>query len=76
MEGQKPEDALERWYAEMRPEDRKWLKHAEVSVATDKGIELLSGAEKVDLPAWLKDKDFSGLVSRDSILWLTAIHQG
>src|SRR5262249_32541148 len=74
METQKPEDALERWYTEMRPEDREWLKHAEVSVTTDKGMELLSGEEKVELPAWLKGKDFSGLVSRDSILWLTAIH--
>jgi len=74
METQKPEDALERWYSEMRPEDREWLKHSEISVISDKGIELLSGEEKVELPGWLKDKDFSGLVSRDSILWLTAIH--
>jgi serine phosphatase RsbU (regulator of sigma subunit) len=70
-----PHTAIDRWYQELQPEDRKWLGTAEITIWNEGTQQVLKGKEAMSAPAWLHKKDFAALVLRDSTPWLAVIHQ-
>ncbi len=83
MEGQKlfhlarvlPREEVHRtWFEDLSSADQQWLHDAHLISYTPNGSEIIQGDEEVKLPAWVKEKDFAGLVLRGSRLWLVSIH--
>jgi serine phosphatase RsbU (regulator of sigma subunit) len=83
MEGQKllhlarvlPREEVHRtWFEDLSGPDKQWLHNARLLLYTPEGIEIIQGEEEQQLPEWVKDKDFSGLVFKDSRLWLVSVH--
>jgi len=65
--------ALQRWTEELSPEDAKWLDLAEISLTGPNGRTQLQGESSKELPEWVHERNFSGLVLRDSLPWIAAV---
>jgi sigma-B regulation protein RsbU (phosphoserine phosphatase) len=68
------EEGIDRWFAELKPEDKAWLSKAEIWLSVDGHTEVLQGDGSYDLPEWAVQKDFAGLVIRDANPFLAAVH--
>ena len=68
------EEGLDRWYAELKPEDQSWLSEAEIWLNSDHHTEVLQGDGSYDLPAWAEGQEFSGLIIRNGNPYLAAVH--
>ncbi len=68
------ESGIDRWFAELKPEDQTWLSEAEVWLTVDGKTGVLQGDGSYDLPEWAVREDFSGLVIRNANPFLAAVH--
>ncbi len=68
-----PDDARDRWFDELSPEQKEWLISADITLNTPKGAKVLQGEEPQELPDWVKSKDFSGLAIKKTQLWLVSV---
>ncbi len=68
------DEGIDRWFTELKPEDKVWLSEAEIWLSVDGKAEVLQGDVSYDLPEWALRKDFSGLVIRDANPFLAATH--
>ncbi|MCI0602777.1 SpoIIE family protein phosphatase [bacterium] len=68
------DEGIDRWFAELKPEDKVWLSKAEVWLSVNGHTEVLQGDGSYDLPEWAVQKDFTGLVIRDGNPTLAAVH--
>jgi len=66
--------ALQRWTEDLSSEDAKWLDLAEITLTTPDGHTQLQGDSIKGLPEWVHERDFSGLVLRDSFPLIAAVH--
>jgi len=83
MEGQKllhlarvlPRDDVHKtWFQDLSQSDQEWLHYARLIFYTSEGSEVIQGDEDVELPSWVKQHEFSGLVLGESHLWLVSVH--
>lgn len=83
MEGQKllhlarvlPRDEVHKtWFKDLSETDQEWLHYARLVFYRPDGSEVIQGDEEVELPAWVKQHEFSGLVLGESHLWLVSVH--
>ena len=66
--------ALKRWSGELAPEDAKWFDLAEITLTDLNGRTQLQGEPAKELPEWVHERDFSGLVTRVSLPWIAVVH--
>jgi serine phosphatase RsbU (regulator of sigma subunit) len=83
MEGQKllhlarvlPRDDVHKtWFQDLSQTDQEWLHYARLVFYTPEGSEVIQGDEEVQLPNWVKQHEFAGLVLGESHLWLVSVH--
>jgi serine phosphatase RsbU (regulator of sigma subunit) len=83
MEGQKllhlarvlpREEVHKTWFEDLSQTDQEWLHYARLIFYTPEGSKVIQGDEEVELPEWVKQHEFSGLVLGESHLWLVSVH--
>lgn len=72
-ESHDPKEATAEWMKSLSAEDQSWLRNAEIWRVNEKGETVLQGENIPALPQWLKKSDWSGVVIRGSVLYITAV---
>jgi serine phosphatase RsbU (regulator of sigma subunit) len=68
-----PKETAAEWLKSLSEEDRSWLRNAEIWSVNEKGEVALQGENNPALPQWLKKTDWSGMVIRGTVLYITAV---
>ncbi|HET6267566.1 MAG TPA: PP2C family protein-serine/threonine phosphatase, partial [Acidobacteriota bacterium] len=67
------ENAVDHWLSGLSDEERPIAELSEITLFEKGKLSVLRGPENATIPDWVHDKEWAGIVLRNSVLWLTAI---